>query len=428
MGSIAFKMKTALEHLGYSVEVAADGEAALGMALETVPDLVILDIMMPKMHGIEVLRALRRDARTEKVGVLICTARDFRTDTAECHALGVCDVLVKPVEPARLVEAVEGFFLRRSRAMALGAPGVAAEEAPYRATLDDAPGCLVLWGTRGSTPVPGARFLRHGGNTSCMTVVLGDETFIFDAGSGIRELGIEAMSGRRRKMHLFITHTHWDHIQGFPFFTPAYVPGFELTIYGAEGFGKDLESVFRGQLDREYFPVQMDDMNSQIVFRHLAENPVVAGGAKISWEFAQHPGATVGYKIEVGGRKIAWVPDNEFLQGYTGAPDAITRDHPRVAPYSRMIDFLSDADVVIHEAQYTTEEYPGKIGWGHSSIANAAVLMKLAGVKRWIVTHHDPNHDDEFLETKLNLTRRILERLGHPIQVSHGYDGMTEFF
>ena len=420
-------MQVSLEQLGYSVAVAADGVAALQMALETEPDLVILDIMMPKMHGIEVLKALRHDARTEKIGVLICTARDFRADLAECRALGVCDVLVKPFEPAELTEAVEAFFVRRSRSMALGEPGPD-EDAPCDAALDDAAGCFVLWGTRGSTPVPGARFLRHGGNTSCMSVVFGGEKFIFDAGSGIRELGIEAMSGRRRNLHLFITHTHWDHIQGFPFFTPAYVPGFELTIDGAEGFGKDLKSVFRGQLDREYFPVQMEDMNSQIVFRHLAENPVKAGGAKISWEFAQHPGATVGYKIEVGGRKIAWVPDNEFLQGYTGAPDAITREHPLVAPYSRMIDFLSDADVVIHEAQYTTEEYPKKIAWGHSSIANAAVLMKLAGVKRWIITHHDPMHDDEFLEMKLNLTRRILARIGHPIQVSHGYDGMTEFF
>ena len=427
VGAIAFKMQVSLEQLGYSVAVAADGEAALHLALETAPDLVILDIMMPKMHGIDVLKALRHDARTEKIGVLICTARDFRADTAECRALGVCDVLVKPFETPQLVEAVEAFFIRRSRAAALGAPGPAAV-APFRATLEDSPGRFVLWGTRGSTPVPGARFLRHGGNTSCMAVVFGDEKFIFDAGSGIRDLGIEAMSGRRRNLHLFITHTHWDHIQGFPFFTPAYVPGFELTIYGAEGFGKDLESVFRGQLDREYFPVQMEDMNSQIVFRHLAENPVLAGDAKISWEFAQHPGATVGYKIEVGGRKIAWVPDNEFLQGYTGAPEAITRDHPLAAPYARMIEFLSDADVVVHEAQYTTEEYPGKIGWGHSSIANAAVLMKLAGVKRWIVTHHDPMHDDAFLETKLNLTRRILDRIGHPIQVCHGYDGMTEFF
>ena len=261
-----------------------------------------------------------------------------------------------------------------------------------------------------------------------MSVVLGDEQFIFDAGSGIRELGLDLLNSQRRNLHLFITHTHWDHIQGFPFFAPAYTPGFEITIYGAEGFGKDLKSVFRGQLDRDYFPVQLEDMQSHLQFRHLSQNPMPVGSAKVSWEFTQHPGATVGYKIEVEGKRIAWVPDNEFLQGYTGPPEDLTRDHPLVTPYLRMIDFLSDADLVIHEAQFTCDEYPKKIRWGHCSISNACVLMKLAGVRRWIVTHHDPLHDDTFLESKLHLTRQILQNLGHDMKVYHAYDGLTEYF
>jgi ribonuclease BN (tRNA processing enzyme) len=117
--------------------------------------------------------------------------------------------------------------------------------APFHADLDCHRGCFNLWGTRGSTPVPGARFIRHGGNTSCMSITYGDERFIFDAGSGIRDLGMELMSGSHRELQLFVTHTHWDHIQGFPFFTPAYTPGFHITIHGAEGFGKDLRSVFQ---------------------------------------------------------------------------------------------------------------------------------------------------------------------------------------
>ena len=287
---------------------------------------------------------------------------------------------------------------------------------------------FTLWGTRGSTPTPGARFLRAGGNTSCMSVEAGGELFIFDAGSGLRELGIRLLAEPPRRIHLFITHTHWDHIQGFPFFAPAYRPGCEIVIYGAAGFGKDLESVFSGQLDREYFPVQMEDMESRLVFRHLTASPMAVGSAKVSWEFAQHPGATVGYKIGIGGKKIAWVPDNEFLLGYTGPPEEITRRHPLALPYADMIDFLADADIVIHEAQYTPDEYPGKIRWGHCSVPNACVLMKLANVRRWVVTHHDPMHDDTFLEAKLNLTRQILAEIGHPIHVSHGYDGRTEFF
>jgi len=430
---IAFKMAQTLQGAGYEVETASDGEECLDKARKTLPDLVVLDIMMPKMHGIEVLKALRDEHRTARTGVIVCSAKDFKTEHDEAARLGVFAFLTKPFEPAQLVAIVNAWFARGSSYK--GVPefpsptaGVPVPSDYYAPALDTSHARFSLWGTRGSTPTPGARFLRHGGNTSCMSVVLGDEQFIFDAGSGIRDLGFDVINSARRKLHLFVTHTHWDHIQGFPFFTPAYLPGFEITIYGAEGFGKDLKSVFRGQLDREYFPVQMEDMESHLQFRHLAENPVPVGSALISWEFAQHPGATVGYKIETGDKKIVWIPDNEFLQGYTGPPEELTRDHPLVVPYGRMIDFVADADIVIHEAQYTCEEYPKKIRWGHSSVSNACALMKLAGVKRWVVTHHDPLHDDAFLENKLHVTRQILARLGHEIQVCHGYDGMTEFF
>ena len=430
---IAFKMAQALQGAGYEVDTAGDGEECLDKARQTLPDLVVLDIMMPKMHGIEVLKALRDEHRTARTGVIVCSAKDFKTEHDEAARLGVFDFLTKPFEPAALVEKVNAWFARGTGSKGVPefpspAVAVSAPSEYYAPALDISRARFSLWGTRGSTPTPGGRFLRHGGQTSCMSVVLGDEQFIFDAGSGIRDLGLEVINSSRRKLHLFVTHTHWDHIQGFPFFAPAYLPGFEITIYGAEGFGKDLKSVFRGQLDREYFPVQMEDMESDLQFRHLAENPVPVGSALVSWEFAQHPGATVGYKIEIGGKKIAWIPDNEFLQGYTGPPQELTRDHPLVVPYGGRIDFLADADIVLHEAQYTCEEYPEKIRWGHSSVANACALMMLSGVKRWIVTHHDPLHDDAFLETKLQVTRQILARLGHDIQVCHGYDGMTEFF
>jgi len=425
---VALKMSQALEKAGYQVEVATDGEECLRKSIETSPDLVMLDIMMPKLHGIDVLKALRADLRTEHVGVIVCSAKDFKTEREEASRLGVLEFLIKPIPPATLVATVDAFFGRRS---ATAIPDVIPADKPvqqvYRSRLDSRRSHFTLWGTRGSTPTVGGRFQRYGGNTSCMSLRAGGEVFIFDAGSGIRDLGFQLLADGIRKAHLFITHPHWDHIQGFPFFAPAYTPKFDITIYGAKGFGKDMESIFRGQLDRDYFPVQMEDMKSNLRFKHLPDGAVKIGGAQVTWEFAQHPGATVGYKIALPGRKIAWVPDNEFLQGYLGAP-TLARDQPLVASYERMIAFLSDADLVIHEAQYTPEEYPEKIGWGHSSVSNSALLMKFAGVRRWIVTHHDPMHDDDFLETKLNLTRQILEEIGHPMQVSHGYDGMTEYF
>lgn len=427
---VAYFIQQTLRYAGYPVEVATDGVACLERARVLRPELLVLDIMMPKMNGVEVLRALRADPATAGMRVIVCTAKDFRTERDEITALGAVDFLIKPFEPAQLIEKVNAYLKRD------GVPPVPQESVsaatkasqPYHPQLETGRGCFSLWGTRGSTPTPGGRFLRHGGNTSCMSVYLGEERFIFDAGSGIRELGMELMNGTSRRVNLFVTHTHWDHIQGFPFFTPAYVPGFEIAIYGSASFKKDLKSLFRGQLDHDYFPVEMDDMNACLDFRHLDENPVEIGGAKITWEYAQHPGPTVGYKIDIGGHKIAWVPDNEFLQGFTGDPSRLTRDHPLVIPFAKMIDFLADADVVIHEAQYTDEEYPQKVRWGHSSVSNACLLMKLANVKRWIITHHDPMHDDTFLESKLALTRQILKRMGHDLELSHGYDGLTEYF
>lgn len=427
LADLAALMSTTLTAAGYEVEIATDGEECLRKARELLPDLMTLDIMMPRMHGFEVLQALRADPKTSGIAVIICSGKDFKTDRDMGEQLGVIDYLTKPIPLARLVGRISAFFEQREVSAVPFVP-VAPKTGDeiYRRTLDTTRPQFHLWGTRGSTPTVGGRFQRHGGNTSCLSVTVGDEIFIFDAGSGIRDLGLTLAAAKSRKIHLFITHPHWDHIQGFPFFSPAYIPGFDITVYGAKGFGKDLESIFRGQLDRDYFPVQLDDMKSNLQFRHLSGSAIEVGGARITWDFSQHPGATVGYKIEVGNHKLAWVPDNEFLQGYVGPP-VLTTGHPLMATYLRMIAFLSDVDVLIHEAQYMPEEYPSKIGWGHSSVSNACLLMKLAGVRRWIVTHHDPMHDDAFLETKLNLTRQILEEIGQPTQVMHGYDGMTEF-
>ena len=424
---IASDMRQALTRAGYVCEVTHDGEECLVRARAQRPDLVLLDIMMPKLHGIEVLRALRASPETADIGVFVCSAKDFKADQQDCEALGAAAFIVKPFEMEELVRLVDAYFARDTFVTVREMRRAGAQhEAPFCPVLDTSHGTMSLWGARGSTPTPGARYLRHGGNTSCMSVAHEGQVFIFDAGSGIRDLGQELMDGTVLKLNLFVTHTHWDHIQGFPFFMPAYSPDFEITVWGAEGFGKDLESIFRGQLDRDYFPVQMEDMQSSLRFRHLTENPVMIDGVKVHWEYAQHPGATVGYKIEIGGRKIVWLPDNEFLQGYTGDPEDLTRDHPLVAPYRKIIEFCSDADVVIHEAQYTNEEYIMKIGWGHCSVSNACLLMKFANVRRWIVTHHDPTHDDDLLEDKLGLTRQILGRIDHPMEVQHGHDGLKE--
>ncbi len=427
---IALTMTRALEKAGFSVEIARDGEECLKKALAMTPDLVVLDIMMPKMSGIEVLEAMRQAPPTLGTKVLMCSAKDFKTERETAARLGAVDYLIKSGDPSVLVKKVQSLLTEEGGTGAgdKAAAAKGAANAVWNPVLRTDRAHFTMWGTRGSTPTLGARFQRHGGNTSCMSFRVGEEVFIFDAGSGIRDLGIELTAGKIRRVHLFVTHSHWDHIQGFPFFTPAYTAGFEITVYGAPALGQDMESIFRGQLDHKYFPVQMEDMKAKIEFRHLTEAPIRIGDVGVSWEFTNHrPLPTVGYKISAGGQSLVWMPDNEFLHGYLGSPLGVERSSPLAAPFEKIIRFLEGSDIVMHEAQYMADEYAARVGWGHSSLGNACLLMKLAKVPRWIVTHHDPMHDDVFLERKLNLTRQICEDLGHEIQVSHGYDGMMEY-
>lgn len=427
----------ALSRRGYEVAAAEDGAEAIRMVTEFRPDLVILDIMMPKVHGIDVLKAVRDDKSTRGTGFIVSSARSFAVDVKQFMALGVHDFYDKACEVRDLVEKVEAYFRPKGvPAPAQGDDAACATpvSAPATATpirysprIDRTHGYWKLWGTRGSIPISGPRYLRHGGNTSCLELRAGDQIVVIDAGSGIRDLGLQLVSEGVRKIPLLIGHTHWDHIQGFPFFVPAYVPGFELTLHGASGFGKDLESVFRGQLDRDYFPVEMHDMAATLAFTSLVENPLRFGPIAVYWEMMNHPGATVGFRVEMNGLKFGYVTDNEFLKGYLGPPHDLKPDSELLVPYHKIIQFLSGIDLLIMEAQYTPDEYPKKVGWGHSSLSNACLLAKLTGAKRWIVTHHDPMHDDEYLDGKLNLTRKILASLDCDIDVSNAFDGMTGF-
>ncbi len=429
---IAQSIRWALEEAGYETAVASDGEQCLELASTFDPHLIVLDLMMPKLHGIEVLKRLKSDPFGRQIPVIVCTVKGFRTEIGRAKQLGVADLIIKPFEPEDLVARVEkalssaqavamdtGNFLLPRNSMAGGLV--------YRPRLDASGGVFQLWGTRGSIPISGPEYIRHGGNTSCMTLEYGDDLIILDAGSGIRDLGSALAAGPPRKLHLFITHTHWDHIQGFPFFAPAFIPGFEIIIYGAKGFNKNLESLFRGQFDPDYFPIQMENMDAVLEFVYLGDTPIRIGNVEISWEFTQHPGATLCYKLELPGKKIAWVPDNEIFQGYMGRPEKIPGDRALLSLYQPMIDFLTGMDVLVHEAQYTAEEYPATVGYGHSSVPNACFLARITEAKRWIVVHHDPNHSDDFLRDKLNLTRQLLAGLDHPGHVIHGYDGLIEY-
>jgi len=416
-----------LTKAGYECFTAADGADCLQKFDRLGPELVIVDIMMPGVHGMDVLRQIKAGPRGGKTGIIMISARAFEPDKERATALGAFGYLVKPIQRVQLLALVAAFFAGEVRP----APGsieptaLPAADEIYMPELDSSRGVFRLYGTRGSIPVPGAAVARYGGNTSCLEVRHGTDVVIIDAGTGIRECGIDLARQGPRPLHLFVGHTHWDHIQGFPFFAPAYIPGFELSVYGASGFRKDLKSIFQGQLDYDYFPVDMRDMRAAMTFATLDASPVRIGNINVHWEWAIHPGATVCFKIEIGGIKIGYVTDNEFLRGYLGHPAKALAATDMLSPYRAIIDFFTGVDVLIAEAQYTNEEYLKKIGWGHTSISNACVLAALTGVRKWIVTHHDPIHDDAAVDRKIALIRQVLREIGHEAEVSAGYDGMT---
>lgn len=426
--SLAELMKKLITDQGHEAAIALDGEACLEMIESFKPDLLILDIMMPKVHGLDILKRVKLDAKTRNIGVIVCTAKDYKTDRDQIIELGAAYIINKPFNKEYFVENVRNYFAM-IEAVVIVEQKPAAKKGnveQYKPVLNPSLLVIRLWGTRGSTPVSNPNFIKHGGNTSCLSIETGEEMIIIDAGSGIRELGFYIMSSKIRKLHIFISHPHWDHIQGFPFFLPAYVPGIEIVIYSASGFGKDIKAVFKGQLDRDYFPVQLEDMKSNIQFVVLSRNPVRIGDVDVFWNLVNHPGATVGFKFGFGGKNVGYVTDNELFQGYIGTPCGISIDSEFVVPYRQIVDFLLGVDILIHEAQYTNDEYPSKIGWGHSSVSNSCILAKITRAKKWIITHHDPMSDDAFLQRKLILTKQILKEIDYEIEVVNAFDGMIE--
>lgn len=251
---------------------------------------------------------------------------------------------------------------------------------------------LKFYGARGSIPVCDAGFQQFGGNTTCFQITFPDinQIAIIDAGTGIRNLGrdLRAMGHMQEQIVLAFTHFHWDHIQGFPFFSPAYDPAQKLTILtlGEEQNISDLREVFETQMQSVYFPVQLNHMGAAFRFvqieratEHLKE--MNNATTTITAQKLNHPGGSYGFRIERQGRVLVICTDVEHDDGID--PDVVA--------------LAKDADLLVHDAQYTAEELEGRRGWGHSSYDQAMQVAEMAGVKRLAMTHHDPNHDDDFL-------------------------------
>ncbi len=249
---------------------------------------------------------------------------------------------------------------------------------------------ITFYGTRGSTPVCEFGFQEFGGNTTCVMVSGGQEgesVLVFDAGTGIRKLGKELISKNfppGNKIYLTFSHFHWDHIQGFPFFAPAYdlSKEIEFFIIGDDAPEvHDFKEILAKQMESTYFPIGIDDMGANFTFTVNKGDKITFDGGQIAVNKHTHPGGAYGYRLEAEGKVFVYCTDVEHGE--------------QLDP--KVVEFCKDADVLIHDAQYTPEELLTRRGWGHSSWEQAIEVAKLANVKQLFLTHHDPDHDDEFL-------------------------------
>lgn len=284
-----------------------------------------------------------------------------------------------------------------------------------------------FWGVRGSIATPGPETERYGGNTSCVSVQHGSTTIILDAGTGIRKLGLTLMKTPelRRELHLLISHTHWDHIQGFPFFAPAFVPGTVLHIYGPTPSEKPLMKVLAGQMDSEYFPVAMGDLAARLVLHEVSDVPFSIDGFTVTSGYLNHPGITVGYRLEADGGILTYAPDTEPFRRLLAAHQPTHGDGENYGACrdEELVRLTASSDLAILDSQYTPEEYAAKRGWGHSSYEDTVHLALEAKVRRLALFHHDPMHDDSAIERKESEARRIAESAGSSMEIFAAREG-----
>jgi phosphoribosyl 1,2-cyclic phosphodiesterase len=257
---------------------------------------------------------------------------------------------------------------------------------------------ITFWGVRGSIPTPGPSTMQVGGNTSCVEVRAGKAILIFDGGTGLRMLGKKLLAEMPIVAHMFFSHVHWDHIQGFPFFDPAFVPGNTFYLYGGNNVSRTLGETLEGQMDRPNFPVSLGVMAAKMTFRDLAEGEKVevddGSGGKVAVTTARgnHPQGVYAFRVEHAGKVFVFATDTEH---YENRMD------------ENLLALAKGADLFVYDAQYTPEEYGPKKGWGHSTFEEGVRIAKAAGVKKLVLFHHDPMQNDAAVSEKEERARRL---------------------
>ena len=393
--TIRVLMRHILENEGYEVHELKSAHE-LETTVETVkPSLVISDLMMPGRDGIAVCRALRAMPEFAELPIILASSKAFESDKKAAAQAGANAYLVKPFTYASLVKAV-GDALSTQLSVR-------------------------IWGCRGSIAAPEKALGKYGGNTSCIELVLpGNQHLIFDAGTGIRALGNALVQESPLRAAVFLTHFHWDHIQGMPFFKPIYIPGNEFHLYGPAESNEALLDTIAGQIGGPFFPISPDAFRASMRYNGVQEQELEALGIKITTLYVMHPGTTLGYRVDINGHSVVFAPDNELM------PEMVEPELSGEA--QRFADFAAGADLLIHDCQYSSLEYERYRGWGHSSAHSLGIVAAAAGVKSVLTFHHDPDHSDEDIDRIHLEFAATAEAMGANIQSEPAREGGTYSF
>jgi phosphoribosyl 1,2-cyclic phosphodiesterase/CheY-like chemotaxis protein len=389
---------SALQEAGVEVISARDAAGGSELVSQQKPDAVLLEPLASGSPGFEMLHDLRQLPGFSDLPLIVTTVNAIPAEVLRAKQEGADEVIEKQHLSERLVSVVRSVLNLRKTAVA-----------------------VKFWGTRGSIATPGPETVRYGGNTSCVEVRCGNQVLIFDCGTGARELGLQLAQeypDQNLELYLFVSHTHWDHIQGFPFFQPAYRAGNRINIFSQKVSDRSVERIFTGQMDAHYFPVTLDDLSARLHFEQLTSD-IQLGDVRVSFMHLNHPGHSVGFRVQAGGKGIVYVTDHEPFQKLLGSG-------PRVRKLDSDVDeFARGAELYIREAQYTDEEYKEKRGWGHSSLSDVVESSLNAKAKRVALFHHDPMHDDRTLDSMVQFCRKTAKQAGGDLEIFAAEDKLS---
>ncbi len=406
---------------GWQVLEAPDGERGISLARQHRPTAILCDLLMPRSNGFQVCSTLRNDLGLKQTKIIAVSGKGFETNRISALEAGADEFVTKPFNPADLVE----LLARITESSGSG-------ERPSEMLPSSQPAMLRFWGVRGSIPAPGAGTVQYGGNTSCVEVRADGELIILDAGTGIRSLGLSLMAEFKDKpidLTLLITHSHWDHIQGFPFFLPAYDPKNFIRILGYEGAREGLARVLTSQMESPYFPIGLKQLPSNLAIDEQKDLEFHVGKVKVKAWFMNHPGVCVGYRLYTSSGSIAYMPDNEpyyLLHDKSDKADkASESSHEFVRNEAeKMIDFVRGVDVLVIDSQYDKDEYQSHIGWGHGCVDDVVEFALKAQVKQLYLFHHDPSHDDDKITRMLEHARQLVAAKNGTLQVEAAREGL----